>query len=259
VFYLILILLVVWFVLIVLLAAWTLWFQAYIYSEPVGEIWWRAPAAGTAVAVFVCLWVVLDYGTDGRYRPLHEFSAREADIYSDLWVVNQDGKEDHYMRGADNQYRNKNGKGLPTRPNKIIASQTKDGDKQVFEPERDEKGRFKVEKNAALRYYEKDNPKRYMEETALGQVSVFHFGWLVMNLVLNFVLLAVWWVALWLLLRFQWSHALGLAVVFWGVMLLFVLPPVLTYAENVARQRATARSVAHVGVNPTPGWAGRPR
>ena len=33
------------------LFAWTLWFQAYIYTEPATQLWWRAPAAGTALAL----------------------------------------------------------------------------------------------------------------------------------------------------------------------------------------------------------------
>ena len=49
-------------------------------------------------------------------------------------------------------------------------------------------------------------------------------------------------VSLWLLLQFQWPHALGQAFVFWGIMILFVMPPVLTRAENVAKERAAARA-----------------
>ena len=57
------------------------------------------------------------------------------------------------------------------------------------------------------------------------------------NLLLNALLLAVCFVALWLLLTFQWPHALGQAVVLW-LMLLFALAPLLTKVEGVARQRA---------------------
>ena len=65
-----------------------------------------------------------------------------------------------------------------------------------------------------------------------------------MSVLLNFGFLAVWFVCLWLLLRFQWSHALGLAVAFWAAMTLFVLPPLLTRAEEVARQRAGTKTAA---------------
>src|SRR5581483_981803 len=46
---LLLVLLVLWLVLVIALAAWTIWFSGYLYSEPTGEIYWRAPAAGAAV------------------------------------------------------------------------------------------------------------------------------------------------------------------------------------------------------------------
>jgi hypothetical protein len=58
-----------------------------------------------------------------------------------------------------------------------------------------------------------------------------------MNLLLNFGFLAVWFLCLWLLLRFQWSHALGLAVVFWLVMVLIIMPMILKPAESVRKER----------------------
>jgi hypothetical protein len=238
---LIVIVLVVWVALSLLLAAWTLFFQGYIYSEPVSAIYWRAPAAGTALTVFVVLWMILDYrsvqerGDEGRYQPLHNFSYRDTETYEHLWIIRDGKKEQYDWRG--NQYVNKSGRTLPERPTKVIASHKADGDEHVFEPKRDEKGNFKIEKDQPLRYYEKDNPSRYMEEGYLGRISITHFSWLVMNLLLNFGFLAVWFVSLWLLLRFQWSHALGLAVVFWLVMLLFIMPMILKKAEDVRKER----------------------
>ncbi|HMC63794.1 MAG TPA: hypothetical protein VKI65_02535, partial [Gemmataceae bacterium] len=49
---------------------------------------------------------------------------------------------------------------------------------------------------------------------------------------------------LWLLLRFQWSHALGLAVVFWLVMTLLILPMLRTQMIKLAQQRATPTATA---------------
>ena len=45
-----------------------------------------------------------------------------------------------------------------------------------------------------------------------------------------------------LLLRFGWPTALLQAVVYWLVMTLFVMPPVLTRAEDVSKQRAITRA-----------------
>src|SRR5262249_16484404 len=56
---LVLILLAVGFILSVLLWAWTLWFQAYIYEQATEGLEWRAPAAGGAVLLLLILWCLL--------------------------------------------------------------------------------------------------------------------------------------------------------------------------------------------------------
>lgn len=241
--------LIVFAVLSLLLAAWTLFFQGYIYSEPGEGISWRAPAAGAALTVFLLLWVFLDTRSiekpteEGRYRPLHEMSAREKEQYEKLTIVNQDRKKVAYT-WQSNQYVSAGGRRLPERPLEIIATD-KDGREHVFKPPTDERGNFKVEKGQSLRYYEENDPQRYMEEGYLGQVSIFHFGWLVMGLLLNFGFLIVWFVCLWLLLRFQWSHALGLAFVAWLISL-FVLPMLLTQAEKIRRDSLAPPTVAAI-------------
>lgn len=235
---LVLIVLVVFAVLSLLLAAWTLFFQGYIYSEPAEAIYWRAPAAGAALTLFLLFWIVLDYRSiekptdEGRYRPLHEFSARETLDYDKLTIVNQDRQKVQYTKRGG-QYVSQGGRRMPERPLEIITTD-KEGQEHVFKPPTDDKGNFKIEKGQSLRYYEDGNPSRYMEEGFFGQISIYHYGWLVMGLLLNFGFLVVWFVCLWLLLRFQWSHALGLAFVAWLISL-FVLPMLLTQAENVRR------------------------
>ena len=55
------------------------------------------------------------------------------------------------------------------------------------------------------------------------------------NLIVNLLYGGVWFACLWLLLRFQWPHALLQALVAWIVTLLFVVAPLLNYAEHVAK------------------------
>jgi hypothetical protein len=245
---LILILLLLWFLLGGLLAAWTFFFQGYIYSEPATGVWWRAAAAGTALAAVICLWVVIDYRATGRYRTIFEFTGQEQQKpYTEL-RIRRDGREEVYVLRKDErgrpEYRDaKDPRRLfPHRPEKIVAIE--DGQQHVYLPERDAKGNFKRQTGGSLRYYEEGNPGHYMVEEQWGRVTDYHFGRLVLDLFLNVLHLAVWWAVLWLLLRFQWSHALGLAVAFWAAMTLFVLPPLLTRAEDVARQRAETKVAA---------------
>jgi hypothetical protein len=253
---LILLVLLLWVVLTVLLSAWTLWFQAYIYSEPTSGIFWRGPAAGSAVMLVLLLWFFLDYrDPPGRFRTLFEFSSTDDSKRFDELRVPRDKTEDVYRLvrgGARGEYRLKGqptGKVLPSRPKKIIVVE---GDERyTFEPERDAQGNFKARTTSSwfgssssdeLRYI--DNRGRVMLESSLGQLSTFRGGRFVGNLFLSFLLLAAFFAALWLILRFQWPHALGQAFVFWGVMQLFILPPVLTRVETVAKERAQARMLA---------------
>jgi hypothetical protein len=245
-----LILLVVFVVLSLLLAAWTLFFQGYIYSEPVSAIYWRAPAAGAALTFFLLIWIILDYRSvekptdEGRYHPLHDLSTRETERFDKLTILTRDHKKVPYT-WQGNQYVGKGGRPLPQRPPEIIATD-KNGQDHVFKPKTDAKGNFQTE-NGQVRYYEEGNPKHYMDETALGEITIFHFGWLVMGLLLNFGFLIVWFVCLWLLLRFQWPHALGLAFVAWLISL-FVLPMILAQAEKVRKERLPPPTTAQIAL-----------
>ena len=266
-FHLVLILLAVWVVLMLVLAAWTLFFQGYLYTEPVTDLYWRAPAAGTALMVVLCLWVVLDYRAPGRYRGPTEFSPVEhREPYEELRVVTRGRKEPEVYklrRSARGgwEYR-RDGRQLPSRPERVLV---REGDQTyTFEPERDAAGNFKVRTPPWYSLSRQSEPLRYQDERGLvmlegqfGQVSTFRTGALVLHLSLNLLHLAAWFLCVWLLLGFQWPHALGQAFVFWGVTTLFVLPPLLTRAEEVARQRAAPapQAAAPAGLRSTRGCA----
>jgi hypothetical protein len=110
---------------------------------------------------------------------------------------------------------------------KIVKAES--GPTSEFTPEKEGKN-FKREPGQDLHYYDKTG--RTIDEGDLGQVQQFHADWLLWNIVFNGLHLAVWFVGLWLLLRFQWSHALGFAVCLWLVMTLFPLPMLLDFAEK---------------------------
>ncbi len=230
---LILVLLLVWFVVTVFLAAWTLWIQPYIYTESVQGIAWRAPAAGTLVFGTVLLWVYCDYEHPKEYSTLWEFSPDDNYEYPKLLVPQRGGKEDEYKRvrrGRAFVYM-RGDRPIPTRPEKVIGVR-ENGQRDVYTPDRDAKGFFKPTEGQGLLYRDADG--RVMNEGQLGSISIFHPGRLALNLFLNFLHFAGWFLALWLLLRYQWSHALGLAVVLWLVMIVFILPQVLKRTEDVA-------------------------
>jgi hypothetical protein len=227
----------VWLVLMVFLAVWTAWFQAYIYSQPVAGLIWRAPAAGSAVALVLVIWCWLDYGPPpGKYPALFYSPAEETEPYKELWGV-KGGRKTLYKREKDAagryEYRDNAKKPLPSHLDGIIVKE--DGEEVLFKPELDDQGKFKIERGQYLRYIDPNG--RVMSEAAMGQLSAARWGLIIGNLVLNFVHLLVWVACLWLLLEFQWWHAVGQAVVCWLVMSLFIMPMVLGKVEDEARKQ----------------------
>jgi len=232
-----------------LLAAWTVWFSGYLYETPTRQMEWRGPAAGGVVFAVLLLWVVLAYRAPDNYRALWDFSSREVSApFPDVYVPNDKGEPERfrYIKGLREYHQNGNErlKQMPSRPLSITV---KEGDKtSIFKPERDEKGKLLVRKNRSA-FTTQDEPLRYLDESgrvmledSLGQVTTFKPGNFILNVVLNLLMLAAWFVALWPVMRFQWTHALGQAVIFWLVMMMFLMPPVLGLTESVAKGRARA-------------------
>jgi hypothetical protein len=187
------------------------------------------------------LWVYLDYQAPERYSTLWEFSAEDQIDYAELIIPHRDGKEDVYKRvRRDRRYIYQRGdRPLPSRPEKVIAV-TADKERDTYEPDRNENGKFMAEEGRSLKY--RDAAGHVMEEGQLGIVRIPNHGLLFANLFLNFLHFVIWFACLWVLLRFQWSHALGLAIVLWGVMIVFILPQVLKRAEDSSRQQSLPAS-----------------
>jgi hypothetical protein len=245
-----LILVLVWAGLVVLLWAGSVWFQGYIYSEPSPQLSWSAPVAGTALALFFALWCWIDYHSPGRYTDLFHFSPREDhEPFTELWAV-KGGNSIRYTLTKDAQgqtdYRDQSGKPIPTHPDRITVKEG--GEEVIFEPERDANGNYKTRTESPLSLWPSrqksllyhDASGREMSEGRLGQLSTFHRGILLASIFLNTFHLALWFVCLWLLLRFQWSHALGLAVIFWLISTVLIVPTLLAKVETAAQSPPTA-------------------
>jgi hypothetical protein len=241
---LVLLLLLLWIVLAVLLTGWSMWFQSAIYTEPSTGIAWRGPAAASALMLVVLVWVVLAYRSPGRFRPLWETTSTEqVKQFDELRIPVSKGKEEVYKRrpGSRSEYHLgglPSGRPLPSTPAVIVVEE--DGERYTFEPDRDREGKFKRRPNEPLRYT--DEKGRVMLEGALGQIESFRTGRFLANLLLNLAFLGSAFLGLWLLVRFQWLHALGQAVVLCLLLLLFVMPQLLSMAERVAQERGAVRS-----------------
>jgi hypothetical protein len=228
--------------------------QGYIYTEPSQELHWQAPAAGGVLAAFLMLWCVLVAGAEGAtprdipYDTISSFKPR-VDLLKEppleIWAVYKDGQEKRYKRErlGQTKWRYADPNYTPSRPWRSDGVEgvllVIDGEKYLFKrgpSSEGSYGEFVSDKGWVMKEFD-DGPT--------GMPSVFLWGRFLMTLFLNFGHLLLWWVCLWLLLRFQWSHALGLAFILWLVFTLFFLPMLLSYAAEVAESNAAAaRQVA---------------
>jgi hypothetical protein len=231
----------------VILAAGTVSIQSNIYSEPTTGIQWKAPTAAAILTVFYALWMIIDYRAldpnrnDFPYDTIFRFSPKEIYDVDQLWAV-KNNQEILFKRqagdtiGASKYVDPLTGQQWSRGDATGLVSAILIDDKKVrLEPKLTPEGNFLPGAEAFPGYYEVKGRRR-MEN--LGQVSTFRWGLYIGNWVLNILHLVVWFVPLWLLLRFQWSHALFIAAILWGIATLWIVPMLLEKTYRVAQQRA---------------------
>jgi len=268
---LLIIFLVVFLILAIILGAATLGVQGYIYSEPVANIAWRAPAAAAGIALLLALWALLDYSTikpeqaDLPFDTVFRFNPSETIELDKFWSVRSPSLDAppeqekrilytrrttsvaDYVDPQGRRWERVDGDGVM----RAIVAELPGGQEVRFEPHPVEVTdpnnpngpKMKVfdtrtNKEAFPGYYQVKGPRKMLQ---IGVVSVFRWGLFLGNLLLNALFLGVCFVCLWLILRFQWTHALGLGVVLWLVLSLVVMPMLLAKTQEVARQRAASQ------------------
>jgi hypothetical protein len=225
----------------------SLFLQGYFYTEPAEQLSWRAPAAAGVMTLFFGIWCF--FQANSTRSPGQEsnnltipflFSPTEAKPpVKKLWVIRQGSKEPELYElrktaaGAtglvSEEYRQvRPNTNRPWNPDRVKAIIVKNGEEDRFEPE-------KMHEGGNLRFRDKDGwVLTVYDRTLASQPTRFRLDWLLGNLLLNFFHLGLWFVCLWLLLRFQWSHALGLAIVLWLIASLLALPFLLSVARSLA-------------------------
>jgi hypothetical protein len=226
------VLLLLWAALAVLLYSGARLLQGSFYNEPVSDLYWRAPAAAAILTLFIGLWCLLDLNAPGQYAAIHEFTPTDDRQFKELTaIVRKDNKDqvvDYRLRTNErgqSDYRETKPpyRPLPSHPEAIIVNEN--GTAVRFEPERDSGGHFQIAQGQALRY--RDAQGRIMSEDTVGRLSIFRWNRFLSNMALNGFHLLLWFACLWLLVRFQWTHALGLAVALWLATTLLILPMLL--------------------------------
>jgi len=226
VLYLLLLLLLTWLVLAGLLWGGTHLVQGGLYENPTPELFWRGPAAAGGITAFLAAWCLLNYAGStpeehAPYAGLFNFASDQtSDPVKEFWAVRPDLERKHFhlkiLEGTPLrfEYRDEsNGKWQTTIARETEALVIKEGGEDVlFKPDRQKS-----------RWEEEGGKHRYMTPfDSPGRMTTTHPGRSVFSLVLNVLHLGVWFVCLWLLLRFQWPHALLGAAVFWFIMTFLV-------------------------------------
>jgi hypothetical protein len=244
----------------------TAFLQGYFYTEASTAIFWQAPAAAVVLTLFYGLWCLLDYGapeTRASYLPydtILSFSAEQTKPTKDnkpferMWAVLKDANKEKkipykrwgiYERGRGTSYayfreEAGGGKGERWPVDKAVAIEV---------PEDGDVVRYELAKTGSAEYRSFVSPEGWtIKEYNTGPTGLpeaFRSGLLLVNLLLNFGHFALWFLCLWLLLRFQWGHALGLGFVMWLVMTLFAVPWMLAEAGKAAEEsRGSQRQAA---------------
>jgi hypothetical protein len=249
----------------VILVAGTVSIQGNIYSEVTPNVPWKAVAAAAVMTAFYAIWIFVDYRaiaadpnrTDFPFDAIHRFSPKEtSDPVDKLWVV-KNNNEILYRRQAgdtlagakyvDAQTGQQWSRSDSTGIVEAIIIEDKDA-KVRFEPKLDAQGNFVPEKPGRdiepfPGYYEVKG-KRKMEQ--IGQVTSFHWGLYFANWMLNIVHLALWFVLLWLVLRFQWSHALFMGVILWAIATLLIVPMLLDRTQTTVKEKLKPATIIYV-------------
>ncbi|HEV3144004.1 MAG TPA: hypothetical protein VGZ47_08990 [Gemmataceae bacterium] len=249
-FALILTILVIAVALLVLCWTGTLLAQGYFYDSPVEKLYWRAPAAAGALTLFFAFWAWIEYRWPNSTGTIFNFVTEESQKVDQFWSVRRSASNEEERilfkkNPGTNEYRDANNRRWVRSSSGMMVAiviEEKDKEGKVEEKRFDAEmsnGNFAPRKSSGMempvRYFE-EGGSRYIDETNPGEIIRDRKSRLVASLTLNIVHFAVWFVVLWLLLHFQWPHALGFAFVCWLAMTLAVVP----YLHDTAR-KASAR------------------
>jgi hypothetical protein len=234
--------------LVVLLWGGALFLQNYLYTGPMEGLHWRGPVAALVLTGFFGLWCV--YEASGPHGPQEGvvipflFSPVESKPGpKEIEVERRDSpkRERYHLKktyaGVRIEEQYVDDRGRPWNPERVQAIIIQEnGQEYRFEPQPVAEG---------------DNP-RFVDSRgwtftvfgrALGtRLSRTRWDWLLGNVLLNFLHLAFWFGCLWLLLRFQWGHALVLSLILWLIWSLTVLPVLLNLARTLHGSAAAFRA-----------------
>jgi hypothetical protein len=224
------------FVFTLLLWGGSMLLQGWLYQDPAAQMPLRAALGGFVMAGFFTLWNYVDAKSGGgKYDTLFEFSPMEVTDHNAFDSVMKRAAGEpitiHYhkragSRGASADF--VDDKGQPWKRNTsesmvvaILLTEKDQPEPTRFDANLDKNGNFPAQASD-LRFTDKQG--RYMTVDSLGRVYRKRSGVLFAALLLNGLHFVLWWMVLWLALRYTIWHAFGLAFVLWLFLMVAVQP-----------------------------------
>ncbi len=261
VFYLALLLVLTFLVLAALLWGGTRLIQAALYETGEPDLYWRAPAAAAALTAFFGVWALLNYraAEPGQaelpFDGLFNFTTEQVSErpVPEFWVLRGERQMKYTSRVLPStpprrEYKDENGQVWQ-------AERAADGDTIVIQEGKDKTPvRFKAvmpsdtRKERHVERYVEEGGRRYLDGDTFGRNGLImtpRGGGSFVRVAINVLHFVAWFVVLWLLLRFQWPHALGLAAALWLVMT-FVAPYLFREFVKVKAAKAAPTQAAYV-------------
>jgi hypothetical protein len=227
--------------------------QGYLYQNPAERMAIRALIAALVVSGFVTFWVWVDQHAPGRYDTFFNFAPYSTVEFDEFEAIRWKGAGGQLKLDADGNpiempvkfRRTAGGKGaefVEEGTNQKFQTHGSTGAVQYFTGAIRVKGPNDTEPvryNAVLkegtpktspefasdpRRFEEQNGSRYVEAHQLGTLFIPSTRTVALALLLNLMLVTVWLVAFWLILRFSLAHAALFAGVFSLIMMLAIMP-----------------------------------
>lgn len=242
--------------------------QGYFYQNPAERLPLRAAIAALLVGLFITWWVAIDKKNPGKYDTFFSFAGettREVTEFDAVrWTMDPTTKglkKDAQGNPAETTVKFKKAPGgkAPTfvdeaTGKKFVPSDTESMTAALVVKVDDNPVRFnavlkKDERTGAMNYVSDQNERRFTDEktgryikhTQPGVMYVPSSGVVLTALALNFLLFVVWLVAFWPVLRFNFGHAIGFAMVLGLITMLVIMP--LLFKPNREANRSELASL----------------
>ncbi len=209
--------------------------QASFYETVAKGLWWRALVAAAIVWLVGLIWPSLINLAGGARWPINFDDVvflRAADTpsvtFRELRVPDEEtGREISYRRavvGGTVQFRDEQNRPIPQTPPVVIAV-PEEGEATRWEVVRDKDGY--IDRSQGTAFYQNAEGRRIPESAFFtGIEATSGYGQFFLTLFGDLVLFAAWFLTLWLVLQFQWPHALLIALpsfFIWALAMNFVV------------------------------------